>query len=122
MSPLVRFSTVALVLALALGGASLSGQGVRLVTLRIDLASGAHPALTLSDGGMATITLKDGGTFGFRTHIRDAGAGLVSVTIVDGGEPDSPTLAELDLTVGATAVPSGTSPSFGVAVERIVQR
>jgi hypothetical protein len=116
----VRFNTAALVVALAVVGAS--AQGVRLVTIRIDLANGAHPALTLADGGMATLTLKDAGTFGFRTQIRDADAGIVSVTIVDGGAVDGPTLAELELTVGATAVQSGTSPSFGVAVARIVQR
>jgi hypothetical protein len=120
MSPFVRLGIAALVVAAAVS--SLSAQGVRLVTIRLDLANGAHPALTLSDGGMATITLKDGATFGFRTRVRDADAGSVSVTIVDGGAADSPTLAELDLTVGATAVQSGTSPSFGVAVERIVLR
>jgi hypothetical protein len=120
MSPLVRFSVAALVVAVA--AVSVSGQGVRLVTIRIDLANGAHPALTLADGGIGSLTLKDAGTFGFRTRVRDIDAGTVSVTILDGGAADSPTLVELDLTVGADAVQSGTSPSFGVAVERIVQR
>jgi hypothetical protein len=110
--------------ALLLGGllVSLSAQTRRLVTIQLDLANGGRPSLTVAEGDAATLRLAAGGAFQFRPRVSDAAAGDVTVAIVGGEGADGPLLAELALRVGAPAVQSGTSPSFGIAVARIVQQ
>ena len=107
------------------GGSFASTQTTARLALHIEFPNGtSHDLPTVPDGDRVMIQFLHEGdyrTFHLWPRISDGAAGTVRVAITAGRERNSRVLDEVHLTAGAPPVPTGTSPSFGMAVTRIAR-
>jgi hypothetical protein len=77
--------------------------------------------MMVREGDMGTVTIDDFGRFGFKPVLRDDAATAVRVDIFDAAAAEPKLLGTADVSVGAAAVQSKTTPSFALRIPHVTQ-
>jgi len=94
-----------------------------VVTMSVTLPDGRTQELTAPESGLATVTIKEGTEYGFRPTIQDSAPwNRIVVTIFRTATTNAPAqiLGEVVVQRGGPAVDSKSSPSFKVAVPKVL--
>lgn len=95
----------------------------RSVEMEIILPNGAAPRVAVPEAEGAIVRLPDRSGFGFVPTIREGDDPLtVVVAIWDVDAKPNRRLGHVEVVVGAPAVKSDTSPSFGIRVLRVISK
>jgi hypothetical protein len=124
---LKRLHVVFVAVLVALLGVVASGQTTHYyVSMRFEDPNGVIRDFRTPEGtATAQIQLRDGDSFRdfyLRLAVRDATAGVVLVSLLDGRDADSKVLDEFELTTGGGVTRTQTTPSFGLAALGIEER
>jgi hypothetical protein len=86
------------------------------VTMTVTAADGTTQDVVARDSSVGTLKLKDGSEYQFRPTVHDEPFSKVTVAIF---KADSTPVGEVQVTKGAAAVTTKTTPSFKIAVKSI---
>jgi hypothetical protein len=86
------------------------------VTMTITAPDGTSQDVVARDSSVGTLKLKDGSEYLFRPTVHDEPFTKATIAIFKG---DSTPVGEVQVTKGAAAVASKTTPSFKIAVKSI---
>ena len=86
------------------------------VTMTITAPDGTTQDVVARDSSVGTLKLKDGTEYQFRPTVRDEPFTKATIAIF---KSDSTPLGEVQVTKGANAVASKTTPSFKIAIKSI---
>lgn len=118
----IRLITIVPLLLACVGSFASAQAHAPLVTMSISLPEGRTQEFTVPEGGVATLKAADGREYGFRPTIQDSKPWTrLTVTIFTMATAKEPTevLGDLEITTGAPAVATKTTPTFRVSVPKV---
>jgi hypothetical protein len=92
-----------------------------VIEIQIGVKDKTAMRMMVREGDMGTVTIDDFGRFGFKPVLRDDAATAVRVDIFDAAAAEPKLLGTADVSVGAAAVQSKTTPSFALRIPHVTQ-